>query len=72
METKDDKFIRLAEKRVNLVLNNIRLLKQLSNKNNYQYSDTQVKKIFTVINSALTEANEAFYFKEIKPDIFKL
>jgi hypothetical protein len=71
-KSKEDKFIELAEKRVNVLLNNIRLIKQLSNKNNYQYSDAHVKKIFSAINIALSDANEAFHAKEPKRNIFKL
>ena len=55
-KSKEQKFIELAEKRVNVLLNNIRLVKQLSNKNNYQYSDTHVKKLFAAINN-LSEAS---------------
>ncbi len=71
-KSKEQKFIELAEKRVNVLLNNIRLIKQLSNKNNYQYSDAHVKKIFAAINIALNDANEAFNAQESKKNIFKL
>ena len=71
-KSKEQKFIELAEKRVNVLLNNIRLVKQLSNKNNYQYSDTHVKKIFAAINTALNDANEAFNSQESKKNVFKL
>jgi hypothetical protein len=71
-KSKEQKFIELAEKRVNVLLNNIRLVKQLSNKNNYQYSDTHVKKIFAAINTALNDANEAFNAQESKKNVFKL
>ena len=70
-KSKEDKFIELAEKRVNVVLNNIRLIKQLSNKNNYQYTDAHVKKMFSTIKKALLDANEAFTGKEEKRNIFK-
>jgi hypothetical protein len=69
---KEEKFIKLAEKRVNVLLNNIRLIKQLSNKNNYQYSDTHVKKIFAAINTALNDASEAFNTQESKKNVFEL
>jgi hypothetical protein len=70
--SREQKFIRLAERRVNMLLNNIRLIKQLSNKNNYEYSDDHVKKIFTTLKSAIDDANESFYAKEKKRKIFKL
>lgn len=59
-ENKSMRFIRLAESRVNGLINSIRLLKQLSNKNNYEYSDEQRKRIFSAVRSALSDADEAF------------
>ena len=59
-ENKSEKFTRIAEKRVNGILNDIRLLKQLSNKNNYEYTDAQRKRIFSAVRSALNDADEAF------------
>lgn len=39
METKNEKFIRLAEARVNSVIQKIQLIGNLSNKRNYDYSE---------------------------------
>ena len=49
-EAKDARFRRLAEKRVNVVLDRLRLLGQLSDKRNYDYDDEQVAKIFRAID----------------------
>lgn len=53
METRKEKFIRLATYRTNLVLEKLRILGNLSNKTNYDYTDEEVNKIFTAIDSQL-------------------
>ena len=70
-ETKAQKFTRLAENRTNTVLNNLRLLKQISNKNNYEYTDVQRQKIFSAIRRAVNDADLAFK-RVIQKDTFKL
>ena len=59
-ETKDEKFRRLAESRVNVVLDRLRLLGQLSDRKNYEYTDVQVSKIFRAIESELKVARSKF------------
>ncbi len=59
-ETRDERFKRIAEKRVNAVLDKLRLLSQTSNRGNYDYTDEQVSKMFRVIRSAVTEAEASF------------
>ena len=71
-ESKSDKFKRLATKRVNGILNNVRLLKQLSNKNNYEYTDDERRKIFSAIRQALNDADDAFKGRDRTKDKFKL
>ena len=71
-ESKSDKFKRLATKRVNSILNNVRLLKQLSNKNNYEFTDSERRKIFSTIRQALNEADDAFKGRDRTKDKFKL
>ena len=51
MSEKMHKFERLAEKRVNEVLKKLRLVGNLSNKNNYEYTDRHIKKILDVLES---------------------
>lgn len=72
-ETKNEKFIRLAEGRMTKLLSFIRKLDNLSNRNNYEYSDEQVEQMFSAIESELAEVksnfmktnkeNKAFKFK---------
>lgn len=53
METRQEKFKRLAMYRTNLVLEKLRILGNLSNKANYDYTDVEVSKIFSAIDSQL-------------------
>ena len=43
METRKQRFIRLATYRTNLVLEKLRILGNLSNKTNYDYTDERDK-----------------------------
>lgn len=52
-ETRRDKFQRLASKRTSVVLENLRILGNLSNRANYDYKEEEVKKIFNAIDSQL-------------------
>lgn len=66
-ETRQQKFQRLAVKRVNRVLNEIRLLGNLSNRSSYDYSDTEIWKIFKVIDEAVRHSRSRFSFvKKVK------
>lgn len=60
METRKEKFIRLATYRTNLVLEKLRILGNLSNKTNYDYTDEEVNKIFAAIDSQLRVAKARF------------
>lgn len=53
MENRREKFIRLATYRTNIVLEKLRILGNLSNKTNYDYSDEDINKIFNAIDSQL-------------------
>jgi len=60
METRNEKFKRLAEKRTNAVLEQLRILGNLSNKANYDYSPDEVRKIFSAIDSQLRTIKAKF------------
>ena len=53
METRGERFKRLATYRTNLILEKLRVLGNLSNKANYDYSNEDVNKIFAAIDSQL-------------------
>ena len=59
-ETKDERFSRLAEQRVNAILDKLRLLGQLSNRRNYVYSEEQVATIFRAIQKELNSTRAKF------------
>ena len=58
--TRDERFKRLAEQRVNAVLDKLRLLGQLSNRSNYEYTDAQVEAIFKAIQKDVNETKAKF------------
>ena len=71
-ESRDQKFKRVAERRVNTLLDNIRLLGQLSNRRNYDYTNVQVAKIFKAIDDELKTARSKFQEGSEKPKRFTL
>lgn len=66
-ESRQQRFQRLAEKRVNRVLNDIRLLGNLANRSSYDYTDKDIWKIFKVIDESLKHSRSKFSFvKKVK------
>ncbi len=68
-ETKDERFKRLAKQRGERILKDMQLLGNLSNSNNYQYSDSEVNKLFNILESELRAQKTRFRSttkKEIK------
>lgn len=59
-ESKNTAFKRLADKRTNNVLRGIRLLGNLSNRNNYDYSETEFRRIFGSIENEVKLAKSRF------------
>ena len=59
-QPKEERFQRLAEQRVNAILDKFRLLGQLSNKSNYEYTDDQVELIFKAIQKELNVTKARF------------
>lgn len=59
-ETKNEKFVRIAEARTNKIIDMIRLLGNCSNTSTYDYSKEDVKKIFGAIESELKIAKTKF------------
>lgn len=69
-ETRHEKFQRLATKRANKVLHDLRLIGNLSNKSNYEYTKDEVDKMFSVIRKQLNTVQVKF--KEPKGERFEL
>lgn len=59
-ESKRDRFVRLAENRTNKIINMIQLLGNCANTSIYEYSEADVEKIFTAIESSLKDARRKF------------
>jgi hypothetical protein len=53
MKNKRDRFIKVASYRTNQALKYIRLISNCSNRNNYDYSDAEVNKIFSALDEEL-------------------
>lgn len=60
---KADRFKRVAENRTNKIIDQIRLLGNCSNRSNYEYSEEDVKKIFSAIESELKETKLKYQTK---------
>ncbi len=72
VESKRDKFIRIAESRTNKIIHMVRLLGNCSNTNVYEFSEEDVKKIFSAIENELRNAKERYGNTELKVDRFTL
>lgn len=72
MENKSERFRRLAEKRTRRVLEDMRILSNLSNKGLYDYSPEQLRKVFGAIKEALTKAEVRFKGGKKTESEFKL
>ena len=72
MENKNERFKRLAEKRTRKVLNEIRVLSNLSNKGLYDYTPDQLRRIFSAIRDSLAKAEARFKGDQRRDTDFKL
>ncbi|MCE5250961.1 hypothetical protein LLG96_12145 [bacterium] len=69
-ETKAQRFRRVAEKRVQRVLDSIRSLRQCSNRRMYEWNDDQLQKIWSAIDREMERCRAGF--EHAKPDEFTL
>lgn len=60
MSDKGDSFKRLATQRVNRTLNDLRLIGNLSNRANYEFSAEEVDAIFAALKSGVKECKARF------------
>lgn len=68
--TRKEQFRRVATRRTNDILNRIRVLGNCSNKSSYSYSEEDIKKIFSAIETELRSVKARFANK--KKTNFKL
>ena len=59
-ETKRERFVRLAEARTNKIIDMLKLLGNCSSTANYEYTEADVKKIFSAIEYELKNAKAKF------------
>ena len=69
-ETKEQRFKRVATKRVQNVLDSIRKLSQCANRRMYEWNEGHLKTMWGAIDQEITKCKEGFETKE--PDEFKL
>jgi len=60
MTEKKEKFVRLAESRVNKAMKDIQLIGNLSNKAAYEHTDAEIRKIFRALQQSLDSAKQRF------------
>lgn len=64
--TDRQKFVRLANKRVSNALRAIRLIGNLSNRSNYEYTDDSVAKILKALSDEVAACRKRFEFAQKK------
>lgn len=69
-ENKEERFKRVAEKRVQRVLDSIRSLSQCSNKRMYEWHEGQLRKIWAAIDKELKDCKASFV--NVAPEEFRL
>lgn len=71
-QTKESSFRRLASKRLNKAVKSLRLIGNLSNKNNYRYRKSDVKVIFGALEKELRISKMKFSMNIENNDEIKL
>ncbi len=71
-ETKREKFVRLAENRMNYILKHIDLLSNLSNKSTYDYNQADVEKIIKTLKNSVADLEKSFNLSNNINKNFKL
>jgi hypothetical protein len=66
-ETKDDRFRRIAVRRANDLLEQIRILGNCSNTTTYEYTTEEVNKIFAELEKALRACRARFRAQSRQP-----
>ncbi len=65
-DVKKERFIKIAEKRTNTILSTLKLLGNCANKHNYDYTNEQIKQIFSAIENELRNTKVKFNNKDKK------
>jgi hypothetical protein len=73
MSLKRENFVRLAEARVTRAIESLRVIGNLSNRSNYEYTEEDVNKIITTLQNELKTLKGQFSSKRgVSPEGFKL
>lgn len=72
MSAKRDNFIRLAEGRVTRAIDSIRVIGNLSNRSNYEYTEEDTKRIIDALQREVNELKLQFKPKASTKKGFKL
>lgn len=70
--TKEERFKKVAGRRVQEILNKLRLLKNCANKGNYSYTEEQVNKIISTIDAEWKKVKSEFNNSKPKREEFSL
>lgn len=62
--TKRERFENVASNRVQRILDTLQLLQNCANKNNYEYTEKDVDRMFSEISSAVKDTRQV-YLKEL-------
>lgn len=65
-ETKEQKYIRLAEYRMNKAIKAVESISNLANRSSYEYSEEQVNAMFTVLENTVADVKSTFQPKKEK------
>lgn len=60
LTAKRDRFVRLAEARVAKAIKSIRIIGNLANKNNYEYTERDVNRIYGALQSEINDLKAQF------------
>ena len=71
-QSKEARFKRVASRRVQEIITKLRLLKNCANRNNYSYSEEQVEKIRSTIDTEWKKVKSEFDNTKSKKEEFSL
>lgn len=72
MSQKRDNFVRLAESRVAKAIDSLRVIGNLSNRSNYEYTEEDARKIISALQAELAVLKGKFSPSDTKHRNFKL
>jgi hypothetical protein len=72
IETRRERFVRIAERRVNNILNNLDSLGKCANRKNYHYGDEDVRHIFGELEKKMKETKLLFKNSNKRKNRFRL